>query len=367
MIPPFTGGSHAQQHRLTVVAAFLALASCAHAQNANALWYDKPATDWEKEALPIGNGRIGAMVFGGVDSERLQISEKSLWTGGPGAEGGYDFGLPADSQAGAHALASANNCSTARTLEPEDVAKQLGRKMHNYGDYQSFGDLIIERETDGTPVSDYRRELDLDTAIARVSFKQGGAGYRREYFVSYPDQVAGRALVRHQRAEAAREIRGARQSQRAGARRGRRASRSRARSSRTASSTRPRCACRRIAAACAADGDSLRVDSECAVTFVLAARTNYQMRYPGLSRCDVDPAAQAAKDASAADQGRYATRATPPHAGPPGAVPPRGARARCGQAPKHVHRQAARAIRQRQRGGRPRSSSSSISSTAAIC
>ena len=74
-------------------------------------------------------------------------------------------------------------------LEPEDVAKQLGRKMHNYGDYQSFGDLIIERESDGTPVSGYRRELDIDTATAKVSFKQGDAGFRREYFVSYPDQV----------------------------------------------------------------------------------------------------------------------------------------------------------------------------------
>ena len=77
---------------------FLGLAvlfACNSAGAQSLLWYDKPATDWEKEALPIGNGRIGAMVFGGVDSERLQISEKSLWTGGPGSEGGYDFGLPA--------------------------------------------------------------------------------------------------------------------------------------------------------------------------------------------------------------------------------------------------------------------------------
>src|SRR6187455_2654859 len=85
-------------HRLTVVAGLLALGARAFAAAPTELWYDKPATDWEKEALPIGNGRMGAMVFGGVASERLQISEKSLWTGGPGAEGGYDFGLPADSQ-----------------------------------------------------------------------------------------------------------------------------------------------------------------------------------------------------------------------------------------------------------------------------
>src|SRR6478735_4948039 len=177
-----------QTIRLTVAAAMLVLAAFADADDRTSLWYDKPATDWEKEALPIGNGRIGAMVFGGVDSERLQISEKSLWTGGPGSEGGYDFGLPADSQA--ELMRSIGKQLTeGAQLKPEDVAKQLGRKMHNYGDYQSFGDLIIERETDGTPVTDYRRELDLDSATARVKFKQGGAGYRREYFVSYPDQV----------------------------------------------------------------------------------------------------------------------------------------------------------------------------------
>ena len=87
------------QHLASCVC-LLVLAAMAHGSDA-VLWYDKPATDWEKEALPIGNGRMGAMVFGGVDAERLQISEKSLWTGGPGTEGGYDFGLPADSQSAA--------------------------------------------------------------------------------------------------------------------------------------------------------------------------------------------------------------------------------------------------------------------------
>src|ERR1700741_3630807 len=95
MIPPSAG--------VVMRKSFLGLAvlfawSAAGAQST--LWYDKPATDWEKEALPIGNGRMGAMVFGGVDSERIQLAEKSLWTGGPGTEGGYDFGLPAESQIG---------------------------------------------------------------------------------------------------------------------------------------------------------------------------------------------------------------------------------------------------------------------------
>src|SRR6185369_16599126 len=117
----------------------LAFASFAQAQKPTPplLWYDKPATDWEKEALPIGNGRIGAMVFGGIESEHLQISEKSLWTGGPGSDGGYDYGLPADSQAETMRGVSQQLLGGA-TLKPEDVAKLLGRKMHNYGDYQSF-------------------------------------------------------------------------------------------------------------------------------------------------------------------------------------------------------------------------------------
>ena len=87
-----------QRFRLTTSLGLLAACAAVSAQSPNVLWYDKPATDWEKEALPIGNGRIGAMVFGGVASERVQVAEKSLWTGGPGTEGGYDYGLPADSQ-----------------------------------------------------------------------------------------------------------------------------------------------------------------------------------------------------------------------------------------------------------------------------
>ena len=124
--------------------AFVLACACAWSVNAQApllLWYDKPASDWEKEALPIGNGRIGAMVFGGPSSERLQVAEKSLWTGGPGAQGGYDHGLPATSQVELVKSIGKQLVDGAR-LEPEAVARQLGRKMHNYGDYQSFGDLL---------------------------------------------------------------------------------------------------------------------------------------------------------------------------------------------------------------------------------
>jgi alpha-L-fucosidase 2 len=288
--------------RLTVVAGLLALASVAHAQNANLLWYEQPATDWEKEALPIGNGRIGAMVFGGVDSERLQISEKSLWTGGPGTEGGYDFGLPADSQAGLM-RSIGKQLTDGAQLPPEEVAKQLGRKMHNYGDYQSFGDLIIERETDGTPVSDYRRELDLDTAVARVKFKQGGAGYRREYFVSYPDQVLvarwyGTSVQKLRVKYVVPDNRSAQV----------RVEGARIIVSGALNSNGLKYAAElRVIPECGsvdADGDSLRIESECAVTFVLAARTNYRMQYPDY-RAGVDPVAEVAKDVDAGGKDHF--------------------------------------------------------------
>jgi alpha-L-fucosidase 2 len=293
-----------RRRRLTVVAATLLSAPFAYAESTSVLWYDKPATDWEKEALPIGNGRMGAMVFGGVDAERLQISEKSLWTGGPGTEGGYDFGLPADSQAGLMRSIGKQLLDGAQ-FKPEDVAKQLGRKMHNYGDYQSFGDLIIERETDGTPVSDYRRELDLDTSVARVSFKQGGAGYRREYFVSYPDQV----LVARWYGTSAQKLRvkfvvpDNRTSLVRAAGHGLTVSGA------LKSNGLKYAAVLNVVAECGTvtvDGETLRIDSECPVNFMLTARTDYEMKYPAYRQPKLDPVAIALADASAAEMHRYA-------------------------------------------------------------
>jgi len=288
--------------RLTA-AGLIAFASFAHAEN-TVLWYDKPATDWEKEALPIGNGRMGAMVFGGVDSERLQISEKSLWTGGPGSEGGYDFGLPDDSQA--ELMRSIGKQLTdGAQLKPEDVAKQLGRKMHNYGDYQSFGDFIIEREADSNPVTGYRRELDLDTATAKVSFKQGDAGFRREYFVSYPDQVLvarwyGTSVQKLRVRFAVPDNRSVTV----------RVEGSRIMVSGALKSNGLKYAVElRVMPECgtiSADGDSLRIESECQVTFILAARTNYRMRYPDYRDAGADPVVAVAKDARPPANDRYA-------------------------------------------------------------
>jgi alpha-L-fucosidase 2 len=147
-------------------------------ENELTLWYAAPAVDWEREALPIGNGASGAMIFGGVERDQVQFNEKTLWTGGPRAQEGYDFGVPAQSTAEAVGEVAALLDEHAQ-LAPEEVARRLGRKARGYGDYQSFGTVTFEFPSPVTPVSNYRRELDLHDAIARVRYERDGVQYTR--------------------------------------------------------------------------------------------------------------------------------------------------------------------------------------------
>jgi len=284
-----------------------ACASLSWGAETTLLWYDKPATDWEKEALPIGNGRMGAMVFGGVQSERLQISEKSLWTGGPGAEGGYDYGLPADSQA-AQVSQVGKQLLDGSTQAPEPLAKQLGRKMHNYGDYQSFGDLVIETSGTEGEVGGYRRELDLATATARVKYRQGYAGFLRDYFISYPDQalVARWFSTNSQKLRvrfAVPDNRTAETRIEIGKTGGRLvvsgALKSNGLKYAVTLLMMPQCG------AVQADGDAMTFEGDCAVVFILTARTNYRMHYPDYRDAGADPAAMAVSDANAAAARQY--------------------------------------------------------------
>ena len=173
---------------LAACIALLNLVSPLHAAEPLRLWYSAPASDWEREALPIGNGSLGAMIYGGVELDRIQFNEKTLWTGGPGARAGYDFGVPADSM-------SANVQSVAQALEAsgsmaaETAAARLGRPARSFGDYQNFGELQLSFAAEESPVEGYRRELDLAAGVARVSYSQAGVRYEREYFASYPDGV----------------------------------------------------------------------------------------------------------------------------------------------------------------------------------
>lgn len=158
------------------------------AREALRLWYDEPATDWERQALPIGNGALGAMVFGGVATERIQLNEKTLWTGGPGSVEGYDGGnwrRPRPT-----ALAEVRRAIDERgRVSPAEVARLLGQPRTGYGSYTTFGDLFLRFAAAPAQVTDYRRELDLKRAVARVSYRAGDVRYTREYFASYPHRV----------------------------------------------------------------------------------------------------------------------------------------------------------------------------------
>ena len=144
------------------------------------LWYAAPAREWT-EALPIGNGRLGAMIFGGAERERLQINDDTLWTGGPYSQVNAEAKPHLDEVrdlifAGrfSEAEALANRCLMARPL------KQMS--------YQPAGDLWIDQDIDGN-VTDYRRSLDLETAIAAIGFRAGGTKFAREAVASPVDGV----------------------------------------------------------------------------------------------------------------------------------------------------------------------------------
>ncbi len=146
------------------------------------LWYTDAARLWE-EALPVGNGRIGAMVFGGIKREQVQLNEDTLWSGGP-----YNPVNPR----GRAALAQvrerifASDYAGAEALAMRDIQSEPMRQMS----YQSLGDLWLDLDdVNETDVAGYRRSLDLDSAIAETSFTAGGTMFRRETFVSHPDQL----------------------------------------------------------------------------------------------------------------------------------------------------------------------------------
>ncbi|MDX6362852.1 MAG: alpha-L-fucosidase 2 [Streptomyces sp.] len=153
------------------------------------LWYTAPAADWEREALPLGSGALGVMVFGTLASERLQFNEKTLWTGGPGSAQGYDFGNWRAPRPGAIAAVQ-EEIDTETRIGPEAVAGRLGQPRVGFGAYQTFGDLHLDVPGAPTTTPDsYRRALDLGEAVATVTYTHEQAGHQREFFVSHADHV----------------------------------------------------------------------------------------------------------------------------------------------------------------------------------
>ena len=144
------------------------------------LWYDAPATEWT-QALPLGNGRQGAMVFGVPAEERLQLNEDTLWTGGP-----HDYTNPD----------AAKYLPEMRRLileGKENEAEKLGGEHlmsipERLQSYQPLGDLRFAFPGHDK-AENYRRELDLSRAVVKVSYRVNGTTYTREVFASYPDNV----------------------------------------------------------------------------------------------------------------------------------------------------------------------------------
>ena len=141
------------------------------------LWYEAPAKEWE-EALPLGNGRLGAMVYGGAEHEHIQVNEESIWYGGPVDRNNPDMRkeLP----------------EIRRLLFDGEIAKAerlmwqaMSGCPNGQHPYQTLGDIQIGFDGIGE-VTDYERELDLEQALCRIGFTAGEVRYGREYFISYP-------------------------------------------------------------------------------------------------------------------------------------------------------------------------------------
>ena len=205
-----------------LILSILLLSFSENAQNVPALklQYDFPATMWEKEALPLGNGNLGAMVFGGVTLDVIQINEHSLWSGGPGKNPNYNGGharTPEEVKQNLQNLRTAlqekmthftqknaayidsNGRVIAANYSEEDSILQnyihalMGDKT-DFGSYQSLGNIHIAYLSDDTTsaspsYTNYYRELDIDRAVSKVNYTQKGVNYTREYFISHPDNV----------------------------------------------------------------------------------------------------------------------------------------------------------------------------------
>ena len=166
---------------LLLLPALFFLLSCVQEKTQSlTLWYNEPATNWN-DALPIGNGHAGAMIFGGVDNELLQLNENTLYSGEPSVIF-KDIKVTPESLDKVVSFLKNGEYGKANEI----VAKQWLGRLHQY--YQPFGDLHIENNKKGD-VSGYKRELNISDAIAKTTFTQNGIIYTREIFASHPDNI----------------------------------------------------------------------------------------------------------------------------------------------------------------------------------
>ena len=169
------------QTLLVVLILLAALCSTsAYAANTHRLWYDRPAQLWT-EALPIGNGRLGGMVFGTVANDRIQLNEETIWAGRPNNN--------ANPEAREYLPRVRQLVWEGKYKEAQDMATQHIQSNTNHGmPYQPFGDLYISFPDQGE-YSAYERELSLDSARAITRYESSGVRYQREYIASLSDNV----------------------------------------------------------------------------------------------------------------------------------------------------------------------------------
>jgi alpha-L-fucosidase 2 len=146
------------------------------------LWYRQPADEWMK-AVPVGNGRLGAMVFGGVETERIALNEITMWSGQPE--------VPLEMTDGKERLAAVRKLFFEGKYEEGNrlTARTLAVGARTFGSHVPVGDLLLHFNHSEKPVTRYKRELDLRDAVAKVSYQADGIVWRREYFCSNPDNV----------------------------------------------------------------------------------------------------------------------------------------------------------------------------------
>ncbi len=165
-----------------IVAAFSLWGELAYgeADSTPELCYDRPAKQWT-EALPVGNGRLGCMVFGGVDEARYQFNEDTLWTGAP-----HDYAHPG---AAKYLPRIRQLLFEGRQHDAEELAQQefMSIPLHQCA-YQPFGDVTLRFQNHGQ-AKGYQRCLDLRTATAVTSYRIGDVQFTRQTIASYPDQV----------------------------------------------------------------------------------------------------------------------------------------------------------------------------------
>src|SRR5690606_36643784 len=148
------------------------------------LWYDRPAGNWN-EALPIGNGRIGGMLFGNPARDQIQLNEETVWAGEPGNN--VPKNVYSQIQEVRDLLFEGKN-KEAQALADATFPRNAPKDL-NYGmPYQTVGNLFLNFEGH-EKVENYSRNLDIQRAVGEVKYDLNGVHFSRKYFVSYPDQV----------------------------------------------------------------------------------------------------------------------------------------------------------------------------------